>query len=372
MQAEIIQKAEKLQEFCTQIAKQEWLALDTEFIRENTYYPNLCLIQIACDERAACIDTLAIDDLSPLKELIFSDNITIIFHAASQDLEILFNLYKEIPTPIFDTQIAASALGYGEQVSYAHLVSKICGVTLDKSLSRTTWDRRPLSDKEIQYALDDVRYLTKIYPHLKNELENQERDHWLTDEFNRMCAKKRYEINLDELWKSIKGAGKLAPYQLIVLKQLAAWREQQAIQKNKPRTWILRDKILRILAIEQPDNFSALSTMEILTHQQLQDYADVLLECIRLGQQTQEQEWPDSSLTMPLNREQRKIMKQALQFVRERAEQLNIAPSLLATRSTIEKLLRGRRDLQILQSWRKELIGNDLVQLLEIGSKVDS
>ena len=156
MEIELITTVEHLQAFCTDLAKQNWLVLDTEFIRETTYYPNLCLIQIANDERAACIDTLAIDDLSALQKLIYSDSVIKVFHAASQDLEIFFNLYESIPTPIFDTQIAASALGYGEQVSYAYLVSEICDVSLDKSLSRTAWDRRPLSKKELQYAVDEM------------------------------------------------------------------------------------------------------------------------------------------------------------------------------------------------------------------------
>ncbi|MCZ6566063.1 MAG: ribonuclease D [Gammaproteobacteria bacterium] len=372
MEIELITTVEHLQAFCTDLAKQNWLVLDTEFIRETTYYPNLCLIQIANDERAACIDTLAIDDLSALQKLIYSDSVIKVFHAASQDLEIFFNLYESIPTPIFDTQIAASALGYGEQVSYAYLVSEICDVSLDKSLSRTAWDRRPLSKKELQYAVDDVIYLAKIYHHLRKKLGQQKRSHWVQDEFQHLCALERYKVKPSELWKSVKGVGKLESHQLIVLKQLAEWRDQQAIEENKPRQWILRDKSLRALAIEQPTNTSALSDIEELSHQQLTTYAKSIFACIQKAQHTPEQEWPDASQTMPLSREQRKIMKQASQLVREKAEELNIAPTLLAKRSIVEKLLRGQRELHILHDWRQDLIGNDLVKLFETHSAAEA
>lgn len=365
MEFEIIQKVENLQALCKSAAKHDWLVLDTEFIREKTYYPNLCLIQIATDERVACIDTLAIDDLSALNKLIYSSRVTKVFHAASQDLEIFFNLYGDIPTPIFDTQIAASALGYGEQVSYAYLVKEICGITLDKSLSRTAWDRRPLSNRELQYAFDDVKYLTMIYHQLKNDLEFNKRSHWVEDECQRLSAIEKYKINSSELWKSVKGVGRLEPYQLIVLKHLAAWRDQQAIQENKPRQWILRDKSLRALAIEQPTNAAALSEIDEITHQLHTLYADSIINCIHQAQCIPEQKWPKANQTTPLNREQRKLMKHALQLIRNRAEELNISPNLLATRSVVEKLIRGQRELHVLRDWRQDLIGNDLIQLLE-------
>jgi len=365
MEFEYIQHEKKLQSFCKDAAKQVWLALDTEFIREKTYYPNLCLIQIATNEKIICIDTLAIDELAPLKDLLFSPTIIKVFHAASQDLEILFNLFDDIPIPVFDTQIAASALGYGEQVSYAHLVKEICNVNLDKSLSRTAWSRRPLKDKEIQYAVDDVKYLAQIYQHLIKELETQNRTHWVTDECQRISVIENYKIDANDLWKSVNGVGKLEPNQLIVLKHLASWRDHQARIENKPRQWILRNKSLRTLAIEQPRNISALSSIEEITKQQLNIYPDSLLDCIEDAQQTPEHLWPDKNQQKPLDREQRKLLKRALQIVRERAEELQISPNLLATRSIVEKLIRGQRELLILRGWRQELIGNVLLQLVE-------
>lgn len=365
MEFEYIQHEKKLRSFCKDTAKQVWLVLDTEFIREKTYYPNLCLIQIATDEKIVCIDTLKIDDLTPLKDLLFSPTIIKVFHAASQDLEILFNLFDDIPIPIFDTQIAASALGYGEQVSYAHLVKEICNVILDKSLSRAAWNRRPLKDEEIQYAIDDVKYLAQIYQHLTKELETKNRTHWVTDECQRICAIENYQINENELWKSINGVGKLEPSQLITLKHLASWRDHQARKENKPRQWILRNKSLRNLAIEQPKDIFALSNIEEITKQQLNLYSDSLLHCIENARQIPEHLWPNKNQQKPLDREQRKLLKHALQMVRERAEELQMSPNLLATRSKVEKLIRGERELLILRDWRQELIGNDLLQLVE-------
>ena len=365
MEFEIIQNFEELQAYCLDMAKQEWLVLDTEFIREKTYFPNLCLIQIANQERAVCIDALAIKDLSPVKQLVNSKSITKVFHAASQDLEIFYNLYGEIPTPLFDTQIAASALGYGDQVSYAHLVNEICGISLDKSLSRTAWDRRPLFKKEIQYALDDVKFLSQIYLHLINELEENQRQHWVTDEFQRLASIDKYKVSPSDLWKSVKGAGKLPPSQLIVLKYLAEWRDAQAIKENKPRQWILRDKSLHTLTIEQPTSVEELSEVKKIPHKDSSNYADAIIECIKKAHLTPEKQWPNAQQLAPLNREQRKVVKLALQLIRDRAEELKIAPNLLATRSVVEKLIRGQRDLDLLHNWKQKLIGDDLIELLE-------
>ena len=365
MEFEFIQHKLKLQSCCKDAAKHPWLALDTEFIREKTYFPNLCLIQFASNDKVYCIDTLAIDDLSPFKELLFLPTVKKVFHAASQDLEIIFNLCGEIPTPIFDTQIAASALGYGEQVSYAHLVKEICGVTLDKSLSRTAWNRRPLKDNEIQYATDDVKYLAKVFKQLMIELEMRNRTHWVMDECQKISAIENYKVNPNALWKSVKGVGKLEPDQLIVLKHLASWRDHQARSENKPRQWILRDKTLRALAIEQPRNTSSLSNIEEITKQQVSLYSNSLLKCINDALLTPKHLWPDKSPHKPLNREQRKLLKRALQIVRKRAEEFQLSPNLLATRSVIEKLIRGQRELLILRDWRQEIVGNDLLQLLE-------
>jgi ribonuclease D len=364
MEFKILTTTQELIAFCKASQDVDWLALDTEFIRERTYYPNLCLVQVASERDIVCIDTIAIDDLSSLKELLYQPSITKIFHSASQDLEIFVNLYDAVPTPMFDTQVAASLLGYGEQVSYAHLVNEICGIELDKSLSRTNWERRPLSENEIRYAVDDVKYLAKVYLYLKDKLSEDERSHWAESECTNLSALEKYQTDASKVWKTVKGAGKLNSNQLNILKQLAQWREHQAIAENKPRRWILSDQALRNLAIEQPINLDTLQQLEDINRDHVA-YADTLVEEIQQAQNIPEADWPEVSLFGPLSNEQRKLVKQGQAFIRERAEQLNISPSMLATRSVVEKLIRGNRDLDILTSWKKELVGDDLVKLIE-------
>ncbi len=364
MEFRILTTTQELEAFCKASHDVDWLALDTEFIRERTYYPKLCLVQIASERDIVCIDTIAINDLSSLRKLLYQPSITKIFHSASQDLEIFVNLYDEVPTPMFDTQIAASLLGYGDQVSYAHLVNEICSIELDKSLSRTNWERRPLSEKEIRYAVDDVKYLAKVYLHLNDELTEHQRSHWAEFECNNLSALEKYNVDASKIWKTVKGVGKLEPHQLIVLKQLARWRELQAITENKPRRWILNDKALRNLAIEQPRDLDTLQVLEDINSEHM-GYATTLLDEIKQAQNIPEADWPETNFIGPLSNEQRKLVKQAQSFIRERAEELNISPSLLATRSVVEKLIRGKRELDILSSWKKDLIGNELVEFIE-------
>lgn len=364
MEFRVLTTTQELQAFCKSSQGVDWLALDTEFIRERTYYPNLCLVQIASEQDIVCVDTIAIKDLSSLKELLYQPSITKIFHSASQDLEIFVNLFDAVPTPMFDTQIAASLLGYGDQVSYAHLVNEIYNVELDKSLSRTNWERRPLSDAELRYAVDDVKYLAKVYLHLKIQLADNERSHWAEHECTTLSAVGKYKVDASNIWKSVKGAGKLASHQLIALKQLAQWRELQAIAENKPRRWILSDKVLRNLAIEQPADLDALQQMEDIGSDHI-GYASTLLDEIKQAQNIPQADWPEASLVGPLSNEQRKLVKQGQAFIRERAEELKVSPSLLATRSVVEKIIRGDRELDILTSWKKDLVGDALVELIE-------
>jgi len=321
-------------------------------------------VQIASERDIVCIDTIAIKDLSSLRNLLYQPSITKIFHSASQDLEIFVNLFDEVPIPMFDTQIAASLLGYGDQVSYAYLVNEICSVELDKSLSRTNWERRPLTDDEIRYAVDDVKYLAKVYIHLKDQLSEQQRSHWAEFECNNLSALEKYKVDASKIWKTVKGVGKLESEQLIALKHLAQWRENQAIAENKPRRWILSDKALRSLAIEQPIDTNSLQHVEDINR----EYADALIEEINIAKNIPEAEWPETNFIGSLSGEQRKLIKTAQSFIRERAEELNISPSLLATRSVVEKLIRGKRELDILSSWKKELIGDALVELIESSS----
>lgn len=334
-------------------------------MREDTYYPKLCLIQIATQTRIVCIDTLIINDLSVLNQLFTSKTITKVFHAARQDLEILFMVNGEIPYPVFDTQIAASALGYGDQISYAQLVDELCGVQLDKSLSRTVWTTRPLPDKAIQYAANDVRYLSQAYTLLKKELDDKGRTHWVESECQNLNDMNKYKPDTHNLWKSVKGARKLSSKQSNVLRWLARWRDHEAMQQNRPRQWIMRDETLHELAVKQPTSTASLAQVELLTRKQRGRYAGKLLDCMDRAMQTRKEDWPEVIAKPALSRQQRKLLKQVKAFVRERADQLGITPNFLATRSMLETLVCEPEELSNLTSWRLDLIGNDLKQLLQ-------
>ncbi|MYB88614.1 MAG: ribonuclease D [Proteobacteria bacterium] len=365
MELEIIDNLDQLEAFCAHAVGQDWVCADTEFMREDTYYPKLCLIQIATQTRIVCIDTLIINDLSVLNQLFTSKTITKVFHAARQDLEILFMVNGEIPYPVFDTQIAASALGYGDQISYAQLVDELCGVQLDKSLSRTVWTTRPLPDKAIQYAANDVRYLSQAYTLLKKELDDKGRTHWVESECQNLNDMNKYKPDTHNLWKSVKGARKLSSKQSNVLRWLARWRDHEAMQQNRPRQWIMRDETLHELAVKQPTSTASLAQVELLTRKQRGRYAGKLLDCMDRAMQTRKEDWPEVIAKPALSRQQRKLLKQVKAFVRERADQLGITPNFLATRSMLETLVCEPEELSNLTSWRLDLIGNDLKQLLQ-------
>lgn len=364
MEIEIIDNLDRLEAFCAHAVSQDWVCADTEFMREDTYYPKLCLIQIATRTRIVCIDTLIINDLSVLNKLFTSKTITKVFHAARQDLEILFMVNGKIPHPVFDTQIAASALGYGDQISYAQLVDKLCGVHLDKSLSRTVWTTRPLPDKAIRYAANDVRYLAQAYTLLQKELEDKGRAHWVESECRHLNDMGKYKTDTGNLWKSVKGARKLSSKQSNVLKWLARWRDHEAMRQNRPRQWIMRDETLHELAVKQPTSAASLAKMELLTRKQRGRYGEKLIDCMGQAMQTRKEDWPEAIAKPGLSRQQRKLLKQAKAFVRERAEQLGITPNFLATRGMLETLICEPEELSNLPGWRMNLIGNDLKQLL--------
>ena len=229
-----IDQPDTLDQFCKSIAGASWIALDTEFIREKSYYPQLCLVQVGVPGQAACIDPLRIDNLAPLYDLLYDRSIVKVLHACSQDLEIFVHLKGKVPGPIFDTQLAAPLLGLPEQVGYANFVKDRLGMSLDKTQTRTDWSHRPLSEKQLKYAGDDVRYLADIYPAFSSQLEDLGRLDWLQAEFSPYEQLERYRLDPAQAWKRIRGVEKLRPAALSIVQLLASWR--RAIDKS--RGWI--------------------------------------------------------------------------------------------------------------------------------------
>ena len=362
--SQYIDSNEKLIEIAKLLKSKAWIALDTEFIREKNYYPKLCLVQVAAgDDVLACIDPLAISDLSPLIEILKDPSITKVFHAAYQDLEIFYYIMNCVPSPIFDTQPAASVLGIGEQVGYARLVEELLGVSLEKSQSRTDWSHRPLSEKQINYAIDDVRYLQQIYPLIYQKLENKSRLHWLVSDFKHLTDSSTYALNLETCWNRVKGRQRLKSQQLAVLRELAAWREEVAIQRDKPRRWIVNDDVLVDLARQQPDNTEQIKKIRGANDKHLKRYHQVWFNAIKTGKTSPQSSWPSLPMKQKPNAEQDVLVDLLMTAVKYQAKKNHVSATVITTRKqVINMLLEGRTSLS--NDWRGALVNSIFEEIL--------
>lgn len=354
-----------LHALCRQLRQCSWLAVDTEFIREKTYYPRLALVQIADAERIYCIDPLAIDDLAALYDLLENPQVTKVLHAASQDLEIFFYERQRVAQPVFDTQVAASMLGLGEQIGYASLVKQLLQLELDKSHTRTDWMQRPLSMEQIRYAADDVRYLRQIYPLLHNKLEKLNRIDWLNSEMTRLLDPASYQPDPLNSWQRVKGAGKLSSKQLNVLKHLAAWRERQAIQSDRPRRWILPDEALLSLVTQCPASQEQLLTIRLLDNKTGERHGKKLLELITEAQHEPQAAWPVMLKPKKPSSEEKAAVDRLMAVAELRAAEYQLDPGQITSRSELLKLIRGEQNLSILNGWRRQIAGQSILDMIQ-------
>ncbi len=359
-----IDNDEKLQELCENIKDTPLLILDTEFIREKTYRARLCLIQIATDDIVACIDPIVLNDITPLMDIINDKNKLKIFHAARQDYEIFYDLNKQLPQPLFDSQLAASLLGYGEQIGYASLVNKILGVQLDKAHTRTDWSKRPLSEAQIRYASDDVFYLRQLYPVLKNQLAEQGREDWLDEEFDALCQPGLFITHPEDAWNKVKGINRLRPRQFAAAKNIAEWREKMAIKKDLPRRWILADDILIAAAQLLPKNISQLSTISNIKTATIEKTGEIILNCVKNALALNETDLPSTTKPKRLTADQEIIADLLMTQLRLIASEQNISPANIANRKMIEKIIYGETDIPLLKGWRYQLAGKKIQDLL--------
>jgi ribonuclease D len=359
-----IDTPDALRLFSEQISGADWIALDTEFLREKTYYPKLCLLQIATTGVVACIDPIALDDLSPILDVIFDTRITKVMHAARQDLEILYNIQGSVPVPVFDTQIAALLLGYPDQIGYGNLVKETLGVSLEKKHTRADWSLRPLSKDQVQYAADDVVYLVSVYQQLLEKLNGLQRLEWLNGDFERLTSTDLYLNDPEKAWLKVKGGKRLKGTSLSVLQTFAAWREKTAQQKNIPKGWLMRDDVLIDLARLQPDSISALGKIRGIGEGLVKRNGDYLLGLVEDGKKKQPQPLADREFRNRLSPSQDALVDVMMAVVRISAENNSLNPAVLATRKHLEKLLAGETDSSLMQGWRKKLIGDQLQALL--------
>jgi ribonuclease D len=353
-----------LDELCANLADAGWFAMDTEFLREKTYYPKLCLLQVATPEVAACIDPLALDDLAPMLALLADCNITKVMHSARQDMEIFYHLAGSPPAPVFDTQIAAPLLGYADQIGYGNLVHEMLGVTLEKLHTRADWTVRPLGEEQLRYAADDVIYLSALYLQLQERLQSLGRLDWLGEDFRQLASPELYEIRPGDVWRKVKGANRLKGASLSILQALADWRERQASSRDRPRGWIMRDDVLVDIARHKPVTLQALSTIRGLSDGLLKRSGDELLAMIAKAAGEKPIPFPDAGARSRLGAEQDALVDVMMSVVRLGAVENSLNPSVLASRKQLEALLLGDTKTGVMQGWRRKLVGERLQKLL--------
>lgn len=365
----LITTSKDLAQLCERLARSPWVAVDTEFMRENTYWPDLCLVQIADEHEAAAIDPKAPGlDLAPLLDLMVeNDEVLKVFHAGGQDLEIIYNLTGKTPFPLFDTQIAAMALGLGEQIGYGNLVDAWMGVALDKGARFTDWARRPLDKRQIDYAIGDVTYLIQIFPKMLERLRRTGRGDWLDQEMERLADPANYQNTPEDAWRRVRISSK-KPDVLGRLKALAAWREQEARDKNMPRGRIVKDETLADIASHPPKRQEDLAKVRGLSPAwKTNDIGGRLIRAIENAKPLSRDEMPERDPRKPSLGKDGALVADLLKLLLKiRAKEIDVAPRLIARTEDLEMLAAGvRQELSILHGWRFEQFGQDALDLVE-------
>ncbi|MBA3532629.1 MAG: ribonuclease D [Ardenticatenales bacterium] len=365
-----INTIEALASLVAQLRGAPHLAVDTEFVRERQYYPQLEIIQIATPDVAAILDYRALGSLGPFTDILDDPAILKIFHAADQDLEIFFNLMGRIPTPLFDTQVAAAMVGQGAQIGYSRLVEGLLGVSLTKSQTLTDWTRRPLTLAQIEYALNDVRYLLPVYDRLQEQLEAMGRTEWLDDEWAAMSNPDSYRrVHPREAYRRISGMQRLKPRELALLRELAEWREREAIRRDRAPSLIIRDHLLVELVRQMPDSLSTLKEIRGLHEREVERHGKEILAALQRGGALPRTEWPKLPERNDLSEQQNSLVSLMQSWLRARADEVNIAPHYLATAADLKELVSATPEAQaslgVMRGWRHRLVGMDLLALAE-------
>lgn len=365
----LIETNAALAQFCDLIKDSDFIAVDTEFMRENTFWPELCLIQVADREHAAAIDPLAPGiDLKPLLDLLVdNEEMLKVFHAGGQDVEIIFNLTGKTPHPIFDTQIGQMALGQAEQVGYSNLVEAWLGLQLDKGARFTDWSRRPLDKRQIDYAIGDVTHLAKIFPMMLDKLIKTGRGHWLDEEMEKLADPANYNVDPEKAWQRIKIPSR-KPDVLGRLKALAAWREREARSKNLPRGRIVKDETLGDLAAHPPKDQDGLGRVRGLSATwRTNDIGARLIDALANAKPLDKDDMPDRAPRGPgLGKEGALVADLLKLLLKIRARELNVAARLIARSEELEALAAGSRaDMAMMRGWRYDVFGHAALDLVE-------
>ncbi|WP_455478880.1 ribonuclease D [Bartonella sp. B10] len=349
-----------------------FVTVDTEFIRETTFWPQLCLIQLASQDATVLIDPIAQNiDLQQFFDLMIDEKIVKVFHAARQDIETIYHLGGVIPYPIFDTQVAGSICGFGDSISYDQIVQRCTGHHIDKSSRFTDWSYRPLSQKQLLYALSDVTYLRDVYLTLKKQLEKNNRTHWMDDEIAILLAPKTYDMPENEAWKKVKGKVKKLR-ELAVLQKIAAWREREARRYNLPRRHIMKDECLIEIAIQQPKDELALKRLRSLNKNwDKLSITKTLIQAIHEGLNVDISTLPAFPKHNPINETTAVVVDLLKVLLKLVANENSIAPKIIATSDDLEKIANGntKHSIPAMNGWRYEIFGKKAEKMLkgEIG-----
>jgi ribonuclease D len=361
----IVSTTAELEEACKQISQHPYVTVDTEFLRETTFWPELCLLQMACPGDAFIVDVLADGiRLDSFFTLMANEAVVKVFHAARQDIEIIYNLGELIPHPVFDTQVAAMVCGFGDSISYDQLVYRITGETIDKSSRFTDWKRRPLSQKQLDYALSDVTHLRDVYQSVKANLEEQGRTDWVAEEMEVLTSRETYDLPPEKAWQRLKLRVR-RPREFALLKMLAEWREATAREQNVPRGRIIKDDAIYEISSHQPKSFADLNGLRGLTRGfDKNRYGRDLLRIVNDAQQLPNAELP----RVPAQRQApegssaaTEMLKVLLKLI---VEQHGVAAKIIATVDELEKIAADdEADVPALKGWRRELFGKAALKL---------
>ncbi|MCM2292101.1 ribonuclease D [Allorhizobium sp. BGMRC 0089] len=360
----------ELEAACETLAQSDFITIDTEFLRETTFWPELCLIQMASPDLEVIVDPLASGlDLAPFFTLMANGNVTKVFHAARQDIEIIFHLGNLIPHPIFDTQVAAMVCGFGDSVSYDQLVQKVKNIPIDKSSRFTDWSHRPLSEKQLDYALADVTHLRDVYLKLKAELEREGRADWLKEEMAILESRETYDLHPDDAWQRLKMRLR-KPQELMVMKSIAAWREREARARNVPRARVLKDDAIFEIAQQQPKTSDALGRLRTIPKGWERSSAgSAIVDAVNAALAIPKAEWPK------LERHQQapegaasavELLKVLLRLI---SEKHGVAAKMIANSDDLEKIATEgeNADVAAMRGWRRELFGDQALKMIAGG-----
>jgi len=361
---DLISTTEELAAVCSRMARHPFVTVDTEFLRETTYYPLLCVAQMASPDEAVVIDALATGiDLAPFFALMENESVTKVFHAARQDIEIVWNMAETIPHPIVDTQVAAMVLGYGDSISYDQLVQRITGDTLDKSHRFTDWTRRPLSDAQVTYALSDVTHLRDVYLALAADLEKRARSSWVEAEMDILTSPETYRADPERAWERLKSRVR-KPKELAVLIEVAAWREREAQTRDVPRGRVIKDEVIGDIAVQAPTTIERLGHLRSLPKGfERSRWGDQIIEAVKRGLERDQKTLPrlERFRPAPNGAATVELLKVLLRMT---AERHGVAAKVIATVDDLDRIAADdEADIPALKGWRRELFGEKALAL---------